>query len=83
MFANTIRRDRMCPSCKLQFETVETLFTRPSNTKLTPKQVQAIRRSHTFGAKQAELARKYGVSARTIWTIVHNYKWTTPEINRS
>jgi len=43
--------------------------------KLDDKKVADIRRRHAQGETQRGLARVYGVSAMSIWAIVHNHYW--------
>lgn len=42
------------------------------NGKLSNNQVQEIRRQFANGARQIDLARKFGVSKAHIWKLVHN-----------
>ena len=49
---------------------------RNGNSKLKAKQVQNIRRSYFYlGRTQAELARKFKVTVKTIWNVVRRQTW--------
>jgi len=43
--------------------------------KLTPDQVRTIRNRHHAGARQADLAREYGMSPATIHQIIRRVLW--------
>ncbi|HMV49205.1 MAG TPA: HNH endonuclease [Blastocatellia bacterium] len=50
-------------------------FSRP-NAKLTPKDVEEIRKRYDRReATQSEMARQYGVAPGTIWHAVHGLNW--------
>jgi len=43
--------------------------------KLTWKQARLIRSMVRAGAKQIDMARRYGVSGPTIWELIHGHTW--------
>lgn len=45
-------------------------------SKLTEEDVRTIRTMYASGARQADIAREFGVSRSTIYLIVHNRHWT-------
>lgn len=49
---------------------------RNGQAKLSEPEIMAIRRSHTEGVTQAELARRYGVTPSLIWRIVTRRVWS-------
>lgn len=53
------------------------------SAKLTWADVASIRRKHSTGVDASELATGYGVSERTIYSIVHNLTWTQAERART
>lgn len=46
-----------------------------ANAKLDDQKVLEIRQRHANGERQRPLAREYGVSGMTVWSIVHNHYW--------
>ncbi len=49
---------------------------RNANARLTEEQALAIRHQCSIdGSVQAEIAREYGVSTGTVWSIVHRRRW--------
>lgn len=44
-------------------------------SKLTPDDVLAIRAAAALGAKQSDLARKYGVTPQAVFHVVHRLSW--------
>lgn len=75
----TIRRMRRCCACHQKFETIEKHFSRPRTSKLTTQQVGAIRLLRGRGWSMPKLARRYGVSATTVWNILQGFQWSLPE----
>lgn len=49
------------------------------NTSLTAEQVGVIRGLIAGGMRQKDVARRFGVSRRSIWDIIHNRRWTNQE----
>lgn len=48
---------------------------RHGQAKLTEGQVREIRSLFDAGTSQAELCRRFGISANPLWSIVHNHTW--------
>lgn len=77
--ANSFKAKGCCGACYKQQRRVYSERSLPKQHVLVPAEVREIRHLYSEGWLQSELARKYGVSGPTVWSIVHHKTWKDVE----